>query len=193
MLLLSERLKYASIMSLQTGMALGKVTQAIIDPAILEVVAYRIQGPRLENSEQTLLMTKDIREVSEMGLIIDSVDELVFEDDIIKVKKIIELNFNLIGMQVIDDKKVKLGKVYAYSLDPATFTIHQLNVKRPLIRSLQQSELVIRRTQIKEINNHAIVVNSATLDEKPKPAALGENFVNPFRKPGTAPPSSARD
>ena len=180
-------------MSLQTGMSLGTITQSIIDPAVLEVVAYRVEGPRLVDNQHTLLLTRDVREVGDMGFIIDSVDELVIEDDMIKMKELVGLKFQLIGMSVVDNEKNKLGKIYDYSLDPMTFTIHQLLVKRPFLKSLQQSDLVIRRTQIKEINNQTIVVDSASIDEKPQPAALGDNFVNPFRKPGTAPPTSARD
>lgn len=180
-------------MSLQTGMSLGRITYPIINPRVLEIVAYRVEGARLDSSENTLLLTKDIREISDIGLIIDSVDELVLEEDIIKVKELAKLNFNLINMNVVDDKKTKLGKVYDYSFDPLTFTIHQIHIKRPLLKSIQQSELTIRRSQIKEINNHTIIVDSASLEEKPKPVNLGENFINPFRKPGTAPPTSARE
>jgi hypothetical protein len=61
MLLLSKRLKDSPIMSLQTGMSLGKVTYPIIDLRILEIVAYHIQGARLDSSENTLLLTKDSR------------------------------------------------------------------------------------------------------------------------------------
>lgn len=180
-------------MSLQTGMSLGTINEAIIDPSVLEVVAYRIEGSRLADNEHTLLLTRDIREVGDMGFIIDSVDELVIENDMIKIKELVSLKFHPIGMSVVDDQKNKLGKIYDYSLDPMTFTIHQLLVKRPLLKSLQQSDLVIRRTQIKEVNNHTIVVHAASIDEKPQPAALGDNFINPFRKPGTAPPTSARE
>ncbi len=181
MLLLSSKVQKLPIMSLQTGAKIAQITHTVIDPATLDVVAYRIEDKKLD-SDDWLLLTSDIREVSDIGLIIDSVDELVKEEDMIKLKDTLELRFNLIDMSVIDDKKTKLGRIYDFSLDPLQFRIHQLYVKRPLIKSLQTSDLIINRTQIVEVNNNNIVVSSASLDEKVQPAAVANSFVNPFRK-----------
>ncbi len=181
MLLLATKLQKLPIMSLQTGAKIAQITHTVIDPATLDVVAYRIEDKKLD-SDGWLLLTSDIREVSDIGLIIDSVDELVKEDDMIKLKDTLALRFNLIDMNVIDDKKTKLGRIYDFSLDPLQFRIHQLYVKRPLIKSLQTSDLIINRTQIVEVNNNNIVVSSASLDEKVQPAAVANSFVNPFRK-----------
>ena len=177
-------------MSLQTGAEIARTEQAIVDPGVLDVVAYRLSGPRLDR-DNIVLLTNDIREVSEIGLIIDTSDELVALDDILKVKKIADLRFQLIGLDVIDDLKHKLGKIYDYTLDPLTFTIHQLYVRRPFFKSLKTSDLIVGRRQIIEVNNKSIIVASATLDEKPSPASATGNFINPFRSP--APPNNASD
>ncbi len=189
MLMLSSRLKDSSVMSLQTGGCIAQVTKAIINPATLDIVAYRLSGKGLE-SEDLLLLTRDIREIGNLGLIVDSADELVATSDMIKLKDIIKLGFNLLNMPVIDDDKNKLGRIYDYTIDPMDFKIHQIYVKRPLIRSLQTSDLIINKSQIIEVNNTHIIVNSASLDEKAKPASIAEGFVNPFRKP-SAPPAGS--
>lgn len=186
MLLLSGKFKDIPVMSLQTGAEIARTSHAVIDPGTLEVSAYRLQDTRL-SGENLLILTKDIREFSDIGIIIDSNDELISENDVVKIQKLLRLGFKLYNMQVIDEKKNKLGKVYDYSLDPLTFTIHQLYIKRPLLKSLQTSDLVISRTQIAEINNKTIVVHSASLKERPKPAALSKHFTNPFRTPETRP------
>lgn len=177
-------------MSLQTGAEIARTSEAIIDPGILDVVAYRLSGARLDH-DNIILLTNDIREVSEIGFIIDTSEELVALEDILKVKKTADLKFQLVGLDVIDDHKHKLGKIYDYTLDPLTFTIHQLHVRRPLLKSLKTSDLIIGRQQIVEVNNKSIIVSSATLDEKPVPAAATGNFINPFRSP--APPNNASD
>lgn len=184
MLILSKRLTDTPVMSLQTGAEVAKVNQTIIDPGILEIVAYVVTGPRIPQVP-TILLTRDIREVGSMGFIIDSADELVPLDDVIKVHELSKLRFNLINMDVFDDASHKLGKIYDYSIDPMAFTVHQLYVKRPLLKSLQTSELVINRSQIVEITNTRIIVKSASLEEKAQPAVMSENFINPFRKPST--------
>ncbi len=176
-------------MSLQTGAEIARVDTAIIDPAVLDVVAYRLTGPRLKNVD-TLLLTNDIREVSNIGFIIDSTDELIHTDDALKVKKILEFRFELVGLDVIDDLKHKLGKVYDYSIDPLTFTIHQLYVKPPLLKSLQTNNLIIHRRQIAEINNKTIIVRSASFDEKPVSAVAAGNFINPFKAPSEPSPNT---
>lgn len=176
-------------MSLQTGAAIAQTTSPIIDPGTLDILAYHLSGKGLVEKD-TLLLTRDIREVGNMGFIVDSVDELVLQSDMIKLTEIIKLNFKLIDMDVIDDQKTKLGKIYDFSLDPMDFKIHQLYVKRPLMKSLQTSHLIINRTQIIEINNNNIVVNSASLDEKAQPAAITEGFTNPFRQ-STTPSTNA--
>lgn len=171
-------------MSLQTGAKIAQTTQPIIDPGTLDIVAYHLSGKGLE-SKDILLLTRDIREVGSMGFIVDSADELVLQQDMIKLSDIIHLNFHLIDKEVIDDKKTKLGRINDFSLDPMDFKIHQLHVKRPLMKSLQTSDLIINRTQITEVNNKNIVVSSASLEEKIKPTIMSESFVNPFRKSAT--------
>lgn len=189
MLLLGEHLKSMPVMSLQTGAEIARAEEAIIDPAVLDIVAYRLTGSRLEHDD-TILLTKDIREISDIGFIIDSADELVTAEDVMKIQKIIELHFNLINLDVIDERKHKLGKIYDYTIDPLTFTIHQLHVRRPLIKSLKTSDLLIGRKQILEVNNKSVIVNSATLEDRPVPAAVAGGFINPFKN--VTPPNNAR-
>lgn len=177
-------------MSLQTGARIALVTKAIVDPATLNIVAYHLSGKGLE-SEDLLLLTRDIREVGSLGLIVDSADELVASSDMVKLKDIIKLGFNLLSMSVIDDNKNKLGRIYDYTIDPMDFKIHQIYVKRPLIKSLQTSDLIINKSQIIEVNNTNVVVSSASLGEKARPASIAEDFVNPFRKPSAPPAGSS--
>lgn len=184
MLLFGEKLKTTPIMSLQTGAEIARATEPVIDPAVLDIIAYHVSGPRVEH-DHMVLMTKDIREVSDIGFIVDAADELVMSDDVVKLKKIVSLGFQLVGLEAIDDRKKKLGKIYDYTLDPLTFTIHQLYVRRPLLKSLQTSDLIIGRTQILEVNNTSVIVRSATLEDKPAAMSLAKGFVNPFRSAQT--------
>lgn len=172
-------------MSLQTGAKIAQTSQPIIDPGTLDIVAYHLNGKGLE-SNNVLLLTRDIREVGNMGFIVDSADELVLQEDMVKLRDIIKLDFHLIDKEVIDDQKNKLGRINDYSIDPMDFKIHQLHVKKSLMKSLQTSDLIVNRTQIIEVNNKNIIVSSASLEEKVKPAIIAESFVNPFRKSATS-------
>ena len=183
--MLSQRLLEKPVMSLQTGTEIAHTKQAIIDPASLQVIGYFVES-KIKKEDDLILKTQDIREVSQVGLIIDSIDEILSESDLLRIKEITKLQFALIGMLVIDEKKRKLGKVIDYGIDPRSFMIHQLHVKQPILKSFHVAEVLINRTQIVEINDNEIIVKEASVREAEKskiPIASNADFINPFRSP----------
>lgn len=181
MLLAGSRLINAPVMGLQTGSELARISQPVINPHNLEIVAYEIEGPLLD-LHPSLLRIADVREFSDVGVIVDSSDEFVSPDDIIKLGEIYNLHFTIEGMTVVDEKHHKLGKVIGYTIDTGGFLIQQLNVKRPLFKSLNDAELLIHRTQITEISDHEITVRSQTAIPDPVGHSVRTAYVNPFRK-----------
>ncbi|MEO5950508.1 MAG: hypothetical protein ABIQ04_03605 [Candidatus Saccharimonadales bacterium] len=186
MLLQGSRLNDVSVMGLQTGTELARTTRPIINPDTLEILAYEVRGPLLD-MHPSLLRVIDVREFSDIGLIVDSSDEFIATTDVIKLEKVYELNFILVGMSVVDQHKRKLGKVTDFTLESGSFVIQQLNVKRPLLKSLGDTELLINRTQIIEITNRAIVVRSGEKKLEPIIEAVRTNYVNPFRSQSPTP------
>lgn len=170
-------------MSLQTGTRLATTEKPVIDPSNLRVLAYEIQGPLL-SEHPSFVRTNDIREYGRLGMIIDSNDELIGLNDVINIKKVHSLNFNLIGLNVIDEHKRKLGKVGDYTLDTGDFLIQQLNVRRGFLKGLTDTGFLVNRTQIIEINNTTIVIKAPTIKSaEPVMNATRKEFVNPFRQP----------
>lgn len=181
MILLASTIHHAPIMGLQTGTQLAKATRALIDPGTLSIVAYTLEGPLL-NQRDTMLRVADIRELSDVGMIVDSSDEFIAPGDVVKIDKLRNLNFDLLGMPVIDEMKHKLGKIVDYTLETSGFVIQQLTVRRPLLKSLNDTELVIHRTQIVEINDNAVIVHSTAKSPEPERHEVTGSYVNPFRK-----------
>lgn len=181
MLITGDRLLNAPVLGLQTGGELARTMRAIIDPANLKVHAYELRGPLLD-ADPTLLRIVDVREISDIGLIVDSSDEFVGIDDVIKLGELYKLHFNVIDMPVIDVKGSKLGKVNGYNINTVDFLIYQLSVKRPLLKSFSDTELLIHRSQITEINNKAIVVQSEAEIPEQLIESVRASYVNPFRK-----------
>lgn len=193
MLIVSDRLLNAPVLGLQTGGELARTKEAIIDPATLKILAYELSGPLL-SAHPSLLRISDVREISDIGLIVDSSDEFVSVDDVIKLGDIYRLNFRLVGMPVIDEKRKKLGKVNGYTIDTTSFIVHQLNIKRPFLKSLSDTELLIHRSQITEINNNEIIVRSEADTPEPLMESVRGSYVNPFRgKPTPEQPSTNID
>lgn len=187
MLIIGSRLIDCPVMSLQTGGKLGMTSKPIIDPANLHVIAYEVGGPLLEH-HPSFLRTADIREFGKLGMIIDSSDELVGVDDVLKIQELYKAAFPLVGMQVLDEHKHKLGKVTDYTVDTRLYAIQQLNVSRGFFRGLTDTGLLVHRSQIIEINDKAIVVKSTdTKSVAPVIENQRVEYVNPFRKPAPQP------
>lgn len=180
MLLLGSRLIGTPIMGLQTGTKLARTTTPLIDPANLKIMAYVVEGPLLVD-HPSLIRVADVRELSDIGMIIDSNDEFIGVDDVIKIQELYELGFTLVGMNVVDETNRKLGRVDDYSLDSSSFIIQQLNVGRGLIKSLTDTGLLIHRSQIIEINDSHIVVRTTAKKLESTTPAERRPFVNPFR------------
>ena len=168
-------------MSLQTGGELARTRLPIIDPATLTIVAYSLNGPLLQGKDM-LLRIVDSRELSDIGLIVDSIDEFVAPDDVIKLKELMDLRFNLDGMKVTDEKQRTLGKVVDYNVDTTTFTVVQLTVRRPLMQRFNDTELLVHRSQIIEINNTSIVIHSESKTPEHTRLDTPGAYINPFRK-----------
>lgn len=180
MILTGTRLSDTPIMGLQTGAELARTVKPLIKPDDLGIVAYLVDGPRID-IQPSILRVADIREFSEIGFIVDSSDEFITRGDVIKIDELLDLNFNLIGMAVLDENNQKLGKVYDYTIETEGFVVWQITVKRPLLKRINDTEFLIHRSQIIEINSDAIIVHSKikiTSDSKSSHGA----YINPFRK-----------
>jgi uncharacterized protein YrrD len=180
MLIVGSRFIHTPVMSLQTGSELARTSREVIDPSTLEIIAYELEGPLL-TERPSLLRIADVREFSDIGIIVDSSDEFVSPNDIIKLGDVYKLHFTLLGKHVIDQKRRKLGKVNGYTIDTTGFLVQQLSVKRPLLKSLNDTELLVHRSQIVEVNDAQIIVRSMTEEIKDSDVQPIRSYHNPFR------------
>lgn len=186
MLLPHTRLHHIPVMGLQTGTELGRLSAPVIDPRRLEIVAYEVTGP-LISSPETYLRIADVRELSDLGMIIDSNDEFIAIDDIVRLKEIHNFHFKLLDMKVIDERRRHLGKVGGYTIESDSFLIQQLSVKPSLLRSINNTQLLIRRTQIVEISDDVIVVKAGEHRPEPVRNSVRRAYHNPFQNPNPQP------
>ncbi len=190
MLVRNDQLQDTPVMSLQTGTELARTKLPIIDPRNLTIVAYEVDGPLLD-VKPSILRIADVRELSDIGMIVDSSDEFITPNDVIKIKEVYNLHFPLLSLAVIDERKRKLGKVDSYTVEMGSFVIQQISVRRPLLKSLSDAELLIHRSQIIEINDTTIIVKSITKEAKDPVPENVRAYVNPFRgTPGKAQPET---
>lgn len=183
MLISADRLLGTPVMSLQTGSELARTSREIIDPRNLTIVAYELEGPMLDNSP-SLLRINDIREIGSLGIIIDSNEEIILPSDVIKIKEVYELQFGLVDKPVFDDDKRRVGKVIGYTLEAGSFVIQQLRIKRPLLKSFGDTEVLVHRSQIVSVSDHKVIIKSARNKQTAttQPAENLIPFKNPFAK-----------
>ena len=184
MLLTISRMVGSPIMSLQTSKQLATIGQPIINPHDLNVIAFFVNGPRLD-FEPAVLFSSDIRELGRIGVIVDSSDSIMSPDDLVRLKKILDYRFSLDRLKVIDDHNHKLGVVDDYSFDSKDFIVKQIFVQPTMARRLSVTHLTINRSQIIEIDNQKLVVRapsdkiSSTAKQSSSPNTIP--FENPFR------------
>lgn len=187
MLIYGSDLENRSILSLHTGYPIAQINSAIINPYNLNIIAFNLKGARLDQPDDSYLLVSSIREISPIGFIVDSSDEIINSNDVIKLKEILNLNFNLIGLKVISKDGAKLGRVSNFIINISSMTIEQLVVNRPVLKALLDPELIIHRSKIIDISNEQITVKAEKETPKSKqkvldPMSAVEDFVNPFRK-----------
>ena len=181
MLLFGSTLINQAIMSLQTGGELARTSSAVIDPYRLVIRAYKLTGQQLEEPNNSYIRIEDVREIGNVGFIVDSNDEIIRGTDIIKLKKLIDLDFSLVGLKVIDQAENKIGTVVDYSIDVSTFMIYQLVIKRPFWQSFNDPELIVDRSKIIELNNQRVIIKDNVEKAEPSPLIKETDFINPFR------------
>jgi uncharacterized protein YrrD len=189
MLISIENLLSVPIMSLQTGTQLAATTGVIVDPRQLTIAAFFVEGPGLEQSP-SILHPADIRELSDVGMIVDEATKLMSLEGLVRLQEIIDFNFELIGLKVVDEHKHKLGKISSYGIETEGYTIVQIYTEQSLLRSISTMSSIIHRTQVISVNNKQLVVQSTSVREDVKKTAedMGRAFVNPFRGSNTLPP-----
>lgn len=187
----SSKLIGCPVLSLHVGNEIARIADPIVDPNNLKIIGFKLEGKLIRDDVGNILPIESVREFSRMGMIVDSIDEFVKGEDIVRLDKILKLNFALPGMKVVTRKKEKLGKVLDYIIDINSWYIHQLIVQRPAIKAFFDPELVIPRKQIVEVDDYQVIVKDEHEKVKSKvqqvnPADFVPNFVNPFREPDFA-------
>lgn len=143
---------------------------AVINPNNLKIEGFYCDDG--ESKEPKILLVQDIREIIAQGMVVNDTDALTDSEELVRLKKVLMINFQPIGKPVVTTEKEKLGKVNDYAADSQSLYIQKIYVTQTLLRSLGGSQLGIDRSQIVEITNKQIVVKPP-LQLSKAPSALG--------------------
>ena len=187
MLISSTDLTSFPILSLRSSSKIATISKLIINPYDLTIQALKLAGRQLDNPKDSYLLPEDIREISPLGIIINDSEDIVSSTDVIRLQKTLDLQFELIGLPVIDKQQRKVGKVVNYNVIAENMMIYQLVVQRPMFKDFFDPELLIHRSQIAELSHDKVIIKNSLsqLREIERQDAI-DNFVNPFRSTKSA-------
>jgi len=164
MLQLSDSLINKQVLSLRTSTPIATIIQPIINPNNLKIEGFYCRD---EIDKSTLvLLPQDIRDTLPQGYVVNDHEVLTPPEELVRLKKVININFQLIGKRVVTVDKQKVGKVSDFAAETSTFYIQKIYVSQNLLKSLGVSQLSVDRNQIVETTNKKIVIQE--LLEVPK-------------------------
>jgi len=156
MLQLSSKLFNVPIMSLRSGGPVGTALSPIINPNNLKIEGWyaldRFSGKKL------VLPVSEVRELTRRGLAVNDHDAMTEPAEMIRLEKVISINYQLIGKLIITEKHRKIGKITDFAFDPDSMYIQSLYARGRGLKSIASDDLVIGRGQIVQITDKAIVV-----------------------------------
>lgn len=156
MLQLSNALANKDVMSLRTGTPVARILRPIINPNNLKIEGFICQDTI--NKEELVLVYQDIRELLPQGFVVDDHDVLARPDELVRLQKFINMNFQLQGMQVVSNSKEKLGKVADYATEVETMYIQKIYVAQSVFKAFTSGQLSVDRNQIIEITASKIII-----------------------------------
>jgi sporulation protein YlmC with PRC-barrel domain len=156
MLQLSNAFANKNVMSLRTGTAVARINRPVINPNNLKIEGFMCQDSF--SKQELVLLYQDIRELLPQGFVIDDHDVLADPNELVRLRELIELDFQPIGMKVVTNSKESLGKVADYATEIESMFIQKLYVSQSMFKTFTGGQLSVDRSQIIEITNSKIVI-----------------------------------
>lgn len=156
MLVLHDALLNRPVMSLRTGAQVATTIDAIINPNNLKIEGLYCQDSL--SKDRLILLYQDIRDIIPQGVVINDHEVLASPEELVRLKDILNIEFDLIGKPVYTASKQRLGKVQDYATEVSTMYIQKLYISQPVYKSLAGGKLSVERANIIEITSSKIVI-----------------------------------
>ena len=157
MLLLNNSLSDKKIFSIREGRPIATIIKTLIQPNNLKIEGFFVQD-NISKSVR-ILLNQDIREINKDGFIVNDYDCLSEPKDLIRLTKIIEIDYNLINKPTVTVSGKKLGKISDFAFDTNNMFISKLYVSQSIIRNFNGALLSVDRNQIIEINDKKVIID----------------------------------
>lgn len=157
MLQLSASILDKSVLSLRTGGVVATITKPVINPDNLKIEGFYCEDKF--DKKQLILLCQDIRELLPQGYVVNDHDVLVEPDELVRLQKVLQINYSLDGKQVETVDNQKVGKVSDYAVEMNSMYIQKIYVSQSILKSFAGGSLSIDRSQINEVTPKRIIIN----------------------------------
>lgn len=164
MLRLSESILNKPVLSLRTSAPIATATAPIFNPNNLKIEGFYCTDRY--SKKHLVLLYQDIRELLPQGFVVNDHAVLAEPHDLVRLKEILDINFELLGKQVQTVSKEKIGKVSDYATEMQTMYVQKIYVAQSVLKSFTGGSLGIDRNQIVEITPRRIIIQDLTKDSR---------------------------
>jgi sporulation protein YlmC with PRC-barrel domain len=155
MLLLSTSHYNRDILSLRTGSVIGHAERPIINPDNLKIEGWFATNL---GRKRVILPSIEIRDFITKGIVVNDHDALTDYDDMVRLKQVIAIGYELLGKPVYTENKRRVGKVVDFATDKDSLYIQSLYINQSLLRGFTTQQLIIGRDDIVEITPKHVVI-----------------------------------
>ena len=160
MLLELSKLKGMPIGALDEGAFVGSVRNAVISPEDAKLIGFTTKIGSIF-AKIFVISFQDVIDIDQGGVVINSRDNLIEKEEIVRINEILKHKFDLLGLRALTKKGESLGHV----TDAAVET-QSGDILRIYTRHLVQNR-VFERSQISKITWQEIVLD-CDMEEKGK-------------------------
>lgn len=166
MLKLYESFQNCDVMSLRIGGPIARVIKPIINPNNLYIEGWHVEDSR--SGAPFILLSQDVRDVLPQGLVVNDYEVLSKAEDLVRLREVLELDFDLVKLKVSSQSGHKYGKVSDFAFETENFFIQKIYVAQAIVRSFTGSPLSVDRSQIIEITNKRMIIEDPTIKAESK-------------------------
>ena len=129
----------------------------IFNPNNLKIEGF-FCSDSFDRKQTLVLLYQDIRDIIPQGFVVNDHDVLSEPEELVRLKDLMDLHFDVLGKHVQTVSKQKIGKVVDYATEVNTMFVQKIYVSQSLLKNFAGGNLGIDRTQIVEITDRKIIV-----------------------------------
>ena len=152
------------VFSFHSGRSIANVSGYIVDKSNLKIVLLEVIT--LNKNEKKYVLLSDIRSIANNLVIINSEEDIVEANDLVRFSELIKDNYKVTGSKVITQDNKNLGTVSDFTTNYDSYELSKLYVKTNVFRRLLNTDLIIDKKQIVDVKDKAIIVKSTAIKKQ---------------------------